>query len=189
MRQPHSTARPAGFSLVEVMVALIVISVGLLGVAKMQALALSNTSSAKVRSLAAIEAASLASAMHADRAYWGTLTVPTSMTVTGGGLTSITDANLSGAIAAETNTSCNFGGAAPCIPVNLAAVDLINWATDMGNLLPTSQTAISCQNTLPVICQIQISWVENQVSISGAGASPNLQNSTGTRAYVLTVQP
>ena len=40
--------------------------------AKMQAAALSNTAVASTRSLAAIEAASLASSMHANRGYWST---------------------------------------------------------------------------------------------------------------------
>src|SRR5438445_9867309 len=62
--------REAGFSLVEVMVALIVMSVGLLGIAKMQALALTSTTSARMRSIVALEASSLASTMRADRAYW-----------------------------------------------------------------------------------------------------------------------
>ena len=75
MKSPNDTARhgclrDAGFSLVEVMVALIVMSVGLLGIAKMQALALTSTTSARMRSLVALEAASLASTMRADRAYW-----------------------------------------------------------------------------------------------------------------------
>ncbi|MGC1459686.1 MAG: prepilin-type N-terminal cleavage/methylation domain-containing protein, partial [Steroidobacteraceae bacterium] len=62
----HTTAhspRPArqrGFSLIEVMVAVIIIAVGMLGIAKMQALGLSTTESSGVRSLVAIEAASLA---------------------------------------------------------------------------------------------------------------------------------
>ena len=43
-----------GFSLIEVMVAIVVISAGLLGIAKLQALALSNTSTARLRSLAAL---------------------------------------------------------------------------------------------------------------------------------------
>ena len=53
-------SRPAqirGFSLVEVMVAVVVICTGLLGIAKLQALSLSNTSTARLRSLAAMEAA------------------------------------------------------------------------------------------------------------------------------------
>ena len=67
-----------GFTIIEVMVALVVISIGLLGIAKMQALALASTSTSRLRSLAAIQAASLGSAMHANRAYWAaaTLTQP-----------------------------------------------------------------------------------------------------------------
>src|ERR1700756_1191655 len=78
-----------GFSLIEVMVALIIISVGLLGIAKMQALALASTGTARLRALASIEAASLASIMHSDRAYWAA--GPASVTVTG---TKIFDTNL-----------------------------------------------------------------------------------------------
>ncbi len=65
---PHSQ----GFSLVEVMVALVVLSIGLLGIAKMQALSLSSTTIASMRSLAALEASSLAAAMHENRGYWAT---------------------------------------------------------------------------------------------------------------------
>jgi type IV pilus assembly protein PilV len=72
-----------GFSLVEVMVALIVMSIGLLGIAKMQAAALSNTAIARTRSLAAIEAASLAASMHANRGYWSSPAVAASITIQG----------------------------------------------------------------------------------------------------------
>src|SRR5580700_12341596 len=70
-----------GFSLIEVMVALIIIAVGMLGIAKMQALALSTTESSGVRSLVAIEAASLAASMHANRDYWVGNPPPASFTV------------------------------------------------------------------------------------------------------------
>src|SRR3981189_1478832 len=84
-----------GFSLVEVMGALIIVSVGLLGIAKMQALALSSTGTARLRSLAALEAASLAASMHADRAYWaaGATAAPITITGTSTGPT-ISDATL-----------------------------------------------------------------------------------------------
>jgi len=54
MTHRQRRAEPFGFSLVEVMVAIVVICVGLLGVAKLQALALSNTTTARLRSLAAL---------------------------------------------------------------------------------------------------------------------------------------
>jgi prepilin-type N-terminal cleavage/methylation domain-containing protein len=66
-RIPAAMPRLRGFSLIEVMVALIIIAVGMLGIAKMQALALSTTESSGVRSLVAIEAASLAATMHTNR--------------------------------------------------------------------------------------------------------------------------
>ena len=69
-RAPTQLLRAPGFSLVEVMVAVVVICVGLLGIAKMQAMAVSNTNMSRQRSLAAIEAASIASAMHSNREYW-----------------------------------------------------------------------------------------------------------------------
>src|SRR5271169_198769 len=62
--------RSAGFTLIEIMVALIVTSIGLLGIAKLQALAYASTGSAAVRSLVALQAAGLAASMHVNRSYW-----------------------------------------------------------------------------------------------------------------------
>ena len=62
-------ARHKGFSLVEVLVALVVLGVGLLGIAKLQGASFSNTAIAARRSLAALEADSLAASMHVNRGY------------------------------------------------------------------------------------------------------------------------
>ena len=61
-----------GFTLVEVLVALIIIGVGMLGIAKIQALAYASTGTAALRALAALEASSLAASMRANRGYWST---------------------------------------------------------------------------------------------------------------------
>ena len=52
------------------MVALVVLCVGLLGILKLEAAAISSTTVASQRSLAALEAASLAASMHVNRGYW-----------------------------------------------------------------------------------------------------------------------
>src|ERR1700675_2427505 len=65
-----ASAGADGFTLIEVLVALIITAIGLLGIAKIQALVYANTSSASARGLVAIQAAGLAAAMHANRAYW-----------------------------------------------------------------------------------------------------------------------
>jgi type IV pilus assembly protein PilV len=180
MRVPQHGARSRGFSLIEVMVALVVISVGLLGLAKMQALSLSSTNAARLRSLAAIEAASLASAMHANRAYWAVnyptiSTAGTAITSSDGGLVGATDCSLS-------------GGAAPCSPTQLAASDLNEWVTNFAGLFPAGNAAIACTAvTTPLSCTIQIGWTENVVSrTQQTTASASVLQ---TQTYLLNVQP
>jgi type IV pilus assembly protein PilV len=157
-----------GFSLVEVLVALIVISVGMLGIAKIQALAFASTGTAGVRSLAAIQAASLASAIRANRAYWAAGLAPLAITVTG---TVISDATLQGA--ATTATYCNTGVNAPCNPATLAAFDLHRWATSLNSVLPNPTAQINCPTAvIPITCSIQVNWGEkNVVGVNSQGAN------------------
>jgi type IV pilus assembly protein PilV len=181
-----------GFSLIEVLVALIVVSVGLLGIAKMQAVAYSSTGVASKRSLAAIEAASLASSMHANRAYWAAPNiVPLTTTVTGPAVTASSDPQL----LAVTNCTSG-GGPSNCTPAQLAAYDLngVNgWAPTLKQLLGTSdQATITCispaVSTAPVTCTVNIQWTENQVAANSqeaAAATAAEGNPAATAAFQL----
>jgi type IV pilus assembly protein PilV len=194
----HTTVRSHGFSLMEVMVALIVICVGLLGIAKMQALSLSNSTTSRMRSLAAIEAASLAAAMHSNRQYWAN-TAPTTVTVNPGVIAS-TDAALAAAATADlTNLTACFGApgtAAQCTALPLAALDLARWSTSLNGLLPpppapNSMATISCPAVAgaPTSCTIQISWGETAVAMNQqeTTAAANAQFQVPT--YTLYVEP
>src|ERR1700678_3910095 len=86
-------SRTRGFTLLEVMVALVITSIGLLGIAKIQALAYASTGSASVRSLVALQAAGLAASMHANRSYWAGGFAPIPVTING---TTITGGALNG---------------------------------------------------------------------------------------------
>jgi type IV pilus assembly protein PilV len=159
MKSRHAPChRSSGFSLVEVLVALIVMSVGLLGIAKMQAVALSNTSVSSQRSLAALEAAGLAAAMHANRGYWGTAAGAKSITVQGGTVTPLP-------AAAKVCT------AASCVPAEMATYDLQQWATSLQTeaLLPNYLATIDCGATIittPRSCTIKITWSEKSVALN-----------------------
>jgi len=187
----------SGFSLVEVMVALLVISVGMLGIAKMQALALSSTGSAKTRSLAALQAASLGATMQADRAYWSNetaaqlvITIPAT-----GAFTAPADPTL----AAPTNL-CQ-ATASPCTPAQLAAQDLNDWMGALRTALPTATAVITCvpgATSNSAACNIVITWTDTVVALNtatntAASASANntaLQNfALNTSTYTLFVQP
>jgi len=91
-----------GFSLLEVMVALVVLSVGLLGVVKLESVAYSSTNVASKRSLAALQAASLAAAMHVNRGYWNS-------------------PDVSGAVITVANGAAAVTAAAPLLAAGIAA--------------------------------------------------------------------
>lgn len=180
-----SARRMRGFSLVEVMVALVVCSVGLLGLAKMESLALSSTGAAGNRSIAAIQASSLASAMHANRAYWAAGLAPATVTVSiSNGAVAISDPNLG----VVPEPSCLAPGAGACTMNRMAAYDFQEWAKDLAALLKYSLATISCttNTAVPVSCNIQIQWAENAVAMN------QQQTQIGNLAlptYLLYVQP
>ena len=172
MKRVSANAGARGFSLVEVMVAVIVICVGMLGIAKMQALSLSNTTTARLRSLAAIEAASLASAMHSNRQYWANTALPFNVGLDAAGVITSSDGPLAvqatADIAAANPPNACLG--LPCAALPLAAFDLARWTTNMTRMLPNPTANINCPAlpgiNAPPSCTITISWNERSVAIS-----------------------
>lgn len=185
----RARAGSQGFSLIEVMVALVIIGIGMMGIAKIQALAYASNGTASSRALAAIEASSLAAAMRADRNYWSAAPVPLTLTVAGNTYTS-TDAALMPVYA------CTSGGAnAPCTAVQVAAFDFRNWVTAVSALLPAVTGTISCAQPpggpSPVGCTIQLSWTERQIALGAAqntGGALNVAQMTPP-TYTLYVEP
>lgn len=190
--KPHAL----GFSLIEVMVALIVISVGLLGIAKLEALALSSTTTASNRSLAALQASSLAAAMHVNRGYWSqgdasgaTVTaVGTTIAVSSGLAPNLTASLAAGPVCTSTVT--------PCSVSDLAAYDLTNWVGWLQAVLPNTTTVVACGTAPPVSCTIRLTWNESSVATNSREVTAKVNNgTTGTTAdfensaYTLYVQP
>jgi type IV pilus assembly protein PilV len=174
-------ARSRGFTLLEVMVSLIIISIGLLGIAKIHALAYSSTATAGTRSLVALQAAGLASSMHGNRGYWANGLAPPAVTITN---IAISDVNL-GSV-----SNCASATGPACTPATMAAYDVQTYAAQLSQSLPGSNptTIISCPVLIPVNCTIQVSWNEKAVSINKQG----LQGTTATTfspTYLLYVEP
>jgi type IV pilus assembly protein PilV len=206
MKTAHTSAlRARGFSLVEVMVAVVVICIGLLGIAKMQAMALSNTNMSRQRSLAAIEAASMASAMHSNRQYWGNLavqlTVSISKNAAGAAVVSApTDAALQAQTIADLGALNACNGSANGLPVcngangvNLAAFDLARWwANSVSVQLPNPTATVFCPqippgNPAPVSCTVQISWTEKAVAINSSEAQTESAGASSNELPVFTL--
>jgi type IV pilus assembly protein PilV len=178
-----------GFSLLEVMVALVVLCVGLLGILKLEAASVSSTTIAAKRSLAALEAASLAASMHVNRGYWTKNDAFNAIITVQGTTATVTQSapNLANSLAAApvcTSTTV------PCAVTDMAAYDLVQWATAVQPLLTNYQASVICGTATPVSCTITIVWTENAVAINtqeAQAANPTaiFQNPS----YTLYVEP
>ncbi len=194
--QPKSgRSRIRGFSLVEVLVALVVLGIGLLGIAKLEGAAFSNTATAARRSIAALEADSMAASMHVDRGYWtsadpagATISIQgTTITVAGGA------PNLAAAVAAPPVCTTTAG----CTVTNLAAYDLAQWALALKALLPNYTATLTCSTGTPVSCNLNLEWTENAVAVnsteaSAAASAPSAASAAAgfqNPSYTLYVQP
>ncbi|MCB1567805.1 MAG: type IV pilus modification protein PilV [Xanthomonadales bacterium] len=117
--------RQGGFSLIEVMVAVLVFSVGLLGIAGLLVIATSADHGAYQRTQVAYLAQNMADRMSANPVgVWGGAYNNGSYPVTG------------------TPPSCSAG----CTPAQLAAYDQAQWSAQLNTFLPNPRATIACVN-------------------------------------------
>lgn len=180
--------RQAGFTLVEVLVAVLIACIGLLGLVSMQALALATTQVSSVRALVALQSSSLGAAMHNNPGYWRTPASPTRVDISASGINDSPKGEL-----VTAPPSCDFSpatGNPNCTPTELAAFDLQNWARHMAGLLPSYQARLNCVTDarLTQSCQLTVLWQERYVSM-GRKAQADSSATGGQRSYTMYFQP
>ena len=161
-----SYIRSYGFTLMEVLVALVIISIGLLGIAAMQASAVASTHSAQSESLVSIEARSLADAMQANPIYWHGGNFPTSAfsveaPAAGATMGTVTDSTLGAAGPDCTQTACT--------DVQLAAYDVQTWGAQLNAQVPGATGSILCHAAAPTACSITVSWSQKATAAVNEG--------------------
>jgi type IV pilus assembly protein PilV len=160
-------ARITGFSLLEVLISIVIVSVGLLGLASMQATGLRNNHSAYQSSQATVLAYDLADRMRANmdsvNHYLTSFTsdvVTTPVTLNGVLVEVPVEVDLSGC----TSTS-------GCSSADLAQRDLLEWNGALATALPGAVGTVTLTGD---IYTIGVSWDDNR---DGAvnGSDPNFQ--------------
>lgn len=175
------SGRMRGFTLFEVLIALVIISIGVLGVAAVQAVSLANTHGSSTESIIAVETRGLAEAMLANPGYWDSSSVPSTVTITAptttGGTPSI-------ASSGSYNSGANCV-ATVCSNADLASYDLKNWAAQFFSVVPNAtKAAISCAANSPPMCTITITWTQkNQVAINTGTQAASGSSGTTTQTY------
>jgi type IV pilus assembly protein PilV len=163
--------------MLEVLVAVVILSIGLIGVAAMGATAIVNTHSSQEESLMAAEARSLSDAMQANYGYWGEGSAPASLAVA--------SSTLGNSTLEAISTNCSSSA---CSPVDLASYDLKQWGTQLSGLNSTAQAQVGCIAGSPVICTIRVNWVpQSSVAING-GTQNTAPATASTVAYTVTAQ-
>jgi type IV pilus assembly protein PilV len=166
--------RMHGFTLLEVLVALVILSIGLLGLAAMQASALSSTHGSQLESMVAIQARSLADAMSANPDYWSANS-PT-FTITASASNPKSPVYGTGTPSPPTTGNCLNSTTCVGSPTNMAGYDVEVWANELLNLVPGANATITCTASAPVGCKITITWTEK----TAAALNQGTQNSTST---------
>ncbi len=177
----------AGFTLVELLVTMLVVSVGMLGLVKMEAAAVSESQVSRVRSLLTFQAESLAGMMRANRGYWAATTSPfPSFSVASDG-TVATSATANGADATCQTVACSTNA--------MAYADMKVWSDAFKSAFPAATASVTCVtptagaactagSTIPTSYDIKLTWTEKSVAINRAAVA-----SSGSVSMVLHVQP
>ncbi|MCL2830213.1 MAG: type IV pilus modification protein PilV [Betaproteobacteria bacterium] len=189
--------RHAGTSMLEVLITLVVVSVGLLGLAGIQVVTLANAGSAGVGSAAAMLAESLAASISANQAYWGgTDSMGTATGFQPGASVKVSGETLTPAIG-KANVDCT--GKDPCSPADMAAFDLKEWGARLAKYLPNGAGEVKCaqapgtagagETSPQYLCAITVSWQEKKLKSAADHYSDERNlSSPNLRSYTLVVQ-
>lgn len=148
-----------GFTLIEVAVALLVLAVGLLGIAGMQSSGMQATMKSHQRAIAMTQAQDIADRIRANLSALRS--------------TDYTSAIAISAPSPNCQTASNI-----CTTAELAATDLYNWQTENAALLPSGQGSITCtdiDNTTSATleagstCLITVMWDGQRNGASATG--------------------
>lgn len=160
LAQPNrvsAASQQRGFSMIEVLVTLLIISLALLGTAGLQAYSMRLNQGGQFRTLAVFLVADLAERMEANKAG----AVAGSYELANGNA-----ANL-------LSTACVDGA---CIPANLATFDLSQWQNAVVATLPQgSWTVVQTVAGNPSTYTITVGWVDRRTDTTNAAFDANSQ--------------
>lgn len=177
--------RPApakGFTLLEVLIAVIVFSIGLLGIASLQMAGLRYTHASQLRSVATLQAQTIADKMYANGpSVYGD------------------DKNYdaSGGMPGSYGMDCDV---VACSTAELADFDLVNWNQDNANLLPGGD-GIVCLDATPDdgvsgdwqcdgngdVYAIKVQWTDR--AVTAEDEEDNTGSGTVTKRLVMRLVP
>jgi type IV pilus assembly protein PilV len=162
-----------GFTLVEVMIALVVMAVGMLGLASIQAVGMQNNATAYNRTLAMQSAYDMADSIRAAKQFDETIQAAYSTVSAGGTLGS--DATL----------CVQYQDTIPnCSTANMATDDINMWKRQLAKVLPSGTGSVGI--IAGDYYQIKVMWDEARTGATGTNCGND--PAVDLKCYVLHVQ-
>ncbi|HSC47228.1 MAG TPA: type IV pilus modification protein PilV [Gammaproteobacteria bacterium] len=199
MRPTHKIVPcQSGFSLLEVLISLVVLSVGLLGIAGLETAGMRMTYNGSVWSAAAISAQNMVDKMRANPGCINNGATITSCTSTGG----VIGGNYDAVTAAPSGTIPTCSSA--CTSSDVATLDKSNWYSTLSTNLPSGTGSVMC--VTPNYCDqanyvsqavyvITICWDDGISGAPAAGCGSTVNSGTviytspADSTYQVTVLP
>jgi len=186
----YSLQKNSGMSLIEALVALVIISIGLLGIAALQASGLKFNNMAALRSMASIEAGMMMDMMRANicgmhdasaaNAYPDCdPAVDNAFSYAGATTATIV-------VPGSADLYCR-NPAVSCTSAQQAAADLWIWSQEVSTSLPQGAVAIVCNDapcTNNSSYTISVSWQEQEATLDAAGQTQAAAAATQTFSTV-----
>lgn len=149
-------AAESGFSMIEILVTIVIISIALLGSAGLQAYSLKTNQGGQFRNQAAFLVADIVERMEANKKYAADTAA----------LTAYGDS-------ASTATSTTDCSSTNCTSAQLAAYDITQWKANIASAVPsgTGTVAISGVAGNPATYSITVNWLDRKTNTTYTAAS------------------
>ena len=169
MRHAFKT-RIAGFSLIEVLIALVILSIGLLGIAAMVSESLKSKDSSYYRTQALDLASEIVDRMRANRTN---------------ALASAYDAATYGTVPGTAPAGYCKGTANPCTnATDMASADMAEWQHEIGALLPAFPSGTPAAGSISTNTVAEMTEVQVQIEWYDRRANQAVNNATSSAAPI-----
>lgn len=161
-----------GIALMEVLIALLIVSVGLLGHAGLTSMAIDSTQTANIHGIAAYQASGISTRIRSNPGFWkkikDDLSFKFKLSNNNGvvQLTNLGDASYNTIISNNTICTSTF-----CTPEQQAVFDLKTWGQTHVENFPQGTVSIEKIASTRPLFQITMKWSEKQMSAAGINHS------------------
>lgn len=161
--------KSCGFTLLEVMVAMVIFSVGMLGLAGIQAIALQNNNTAYLRTIAMQQAYNMADLLRSSTDFDGFVDPAFNPVTT--------------SLGAEPTSCIANNDTTDCTATQMAQFDIYHWKNRLQQELPSGRGTVTKNAD---VFEIIIMWDEKHTGATGEGCDED--STTDLKCYIIHIQ-